>query len=349
MMLGVYVMGDGQQPIPLGGSPLSEDWIAAARACVDGDVLQDHVAWPLDGDAGTIGALVAKAPARYFDADFIAALAQVVALALARIQLAAKLAEVQAQSRADELKSALLASVSHDLRTPLTAISSSAASLLAYGDSFDAETTRDLLNGIASETNRLNTLTTNLLEMSRLDAGNAKLNCALLPVAEMVRDAIARHIRSAGVRQLRFTAPRHEMLVEADAVLFDVLLTNVLQNAIRYTAEDGVIVVACAADAGECTITVTDNGVGIPSKDQARVFERFYRVRRLGEVPRGSGLGLAIAKSFVEAAHGSIGVASPVSEGRGTTVTIRLPLAPAGPSDEAMQGVHAEGIAMGEP
>ena len=119
-------------------------------------------------------------------------------------------------------------------------------------------------------------------------------------------------------------------MIEVDAVLFDLVLTNVIQNAFRYSAPDGTIAVACAVEGADCIITVTDNGIGIPLADQAKVFERFYRVKRSGEVPRGSGLGLAIARSFVAASHGSIAITSPISDGRGTAVSIRLPLALAG-------------------
>lgn len=330
LAIGLYQF-DGAEPRPLGHSPFREEWIGCARALAEG--ASEHAyhgaffGWLLRGNGSVVGALVAKIDQAELDDSFMPALAQVVALALARTQLATHLADARAQARTEELKSALLASVSHDLRSPLTAISSCSATLLAYGDSFDRDTLRVLLGSIVEETERLNNLTTNLLEMGRLEGGASALNRTLLPVAEMIRNAVNRHKRLAGERKLIFSASREEVLIDADAVLFDLVLTNVLQNAIRYTAPDGVIIITSATNGAECTITVTDNGVGIPMEAQPKIFERFFRVKRPGEVPRGSGLGLAIARSFVEASHGSITVSSPVHDGRGTTFAIRLPLA----------------------
>ena len=200
---------------------------------------------------------------------------------------------------------------------------------------------REMLDSIISQTDRLSNLTTNLLEMSRLEAGEASLRRSVLPAAEVIRNTVHRHKRSSGGCTLNFAAPREEILIEVDAVLFDLVLTNVIQNAFRYSAPDGTIAVACAVEGPDCVITVTDNGIGIPIADQAKVFERFYRVKRSGEVSRGSGLGLAIARSFVTASHGSIAITSPISDGRGTAVSIRLPLALAGLSQGGLAAAAA--------
>jgi two-component system sensor histidine kinase KdpD len=126
----------------------------------------------LAGSSEVLGVLIAQAPGRSpLDHGFMLALARMTALALERTHLAARLAEAHAAARAEELKSALLSSVSHDLRSPLTAINTAATSLLHYGEHFDPETSRDLLGGIVEESDRLNHLTTNLLQMSRLQGG----------------------------------------------------------------------------------------------------------------------------------------------------------------------------------
>jgi two-component system, OmpR family, sensor histidine kinase KdpD len=254
-------------------------------------------------------------------------LARMVGLALERAQLASQVAEVQALARTEELKTALLSSVSHDLRTPLTAIRTSASSLLTFKNQFDPETSQQLLSGIVDECDRLNHLTANLLEMTRLQGGTGNIRRSVLPVAEITRNAVSRQRRFAGSRGFSFKAPRRELFIEADTALFELALANVLQNAIQYSASNGSISVTCEEEGAECMISVTDNGMGIPAEEHSRVFQRFYRVERSGNSPKGTGLGLAIAKGFVEASNGTIAIQSPVSDGRGTSVTIRLPLA----------------------
>ena len=328
ILFGLYRF-ENDEPVPIGPSPSGDDWLALARSLASGSadymLNRGFAGWLLRGNSGVVGSLVVARNGGQLDENYMLALVQVVALALARIQLSERLADARARVQAEELKSALLASVSHDLRSPLTAINTSAASLLAFGDSYNRETMNELLGNIVEETDRLSNLTTNLLEMGRLEAGEGRQDRSVLPAGEMVRNTVARQKRVAGGRKLSFSAPREEVLIYADAVLFDLVLTNIMQNAIRYSPPDGQITVNCAVEGTDCHIAITDNGIGIPPEDQERVFERFYRVKRPGQSPRGSGLGLAIARSFVIASHGSIGITSPVRDGRGTTITIHLP------------------------
>ena len=343
--------------VPNRGAEDGEDGMTACGtiallACAgDADAIDrdGFIAYRLDGTHGVVGALVVNAEdaagATRVGAPrdaFLLALSRLVALAVTRLRLAARLTEALAQARSEELKTTLLASVSHDLRTPLTAISTAAASLRTFGAQFDAATAGNLLDGIVAEAARLNQLMTNLLELSRLQAGQGNLRRSALPAAEILRSVIDRARAQSGDRRFLFAGPRDELTVEADAVLFDLVLTNVVQNAMRYSPDGSEIGVVCRAEGEDCVIEISDQGVGIPEDDQARVFERFYRVRRAG-APPGSGLGLAIARAFVEASGGTIALASPVapaspiSEGRGTRVTIRLPLA-AGVPHHAMEG-----------
>lgn len=296
------------------------------------------VARRMDGSAGVVGAVVGRQrrpgddiPIDVTPEDF-AAMVRLVAITMDRIALAARLAEAEAEARSEAFKSTLLSSVSHDLRTPLTSISAAAASLIAFGGSFDAETGHDLLQGIVDESARLGHVTTNLLELARLQSGEGKLRPTLLGVAEMLGAIIARAQRSAHgpVRAITLHAPRTELVVAADAVLFDLAITNVIQNALRYSPPGTPVGVDAAARDGMCAITITDEGPGIPAEEQERVFERFHRLHRPG-APGGSGLGLAIARGFVEASRGTIALRSPVSDGRGTAITICLPLAPPAP------------------
>ena len=322
--LGLYRAVEGRMaPVP--GSPDDAVWREIAQAACRGDqewvAREGLIGLRLLAGAHAVGAMVvAQGEA---DIGFLLACGRMAALALERIDLALQLSEVHAAARTEELKTALLASVSHDLRTPLTTISTSAASLLAFGPQFDSETSRELLKGIVDEASRLNHLTTNLLQMTRLQAGEQKLHVSLLPVAETVHAVVGRLRAMVGRRRVEIIAPPQELLIHADTALFDLALTNVLQNAVYYSPDGTTIRVDCSAQGSDCVIAITDQGVGIPLDQQERVFERFYRVER-GR--RGSGLGLPIARGFVEASGGTIALDSPVSEGRGTCVTIRLPL-----------------------
>lgn len=286
-------------------------------------------AFPLAGSSETLGVLIAQAPGRsLLDHGFMLALARMTGLALERTHLAARLAEAHAAARAEELKSALLSSVSHDLRSPLTAINTAATSLLHYGEHFDRQTSRDLLVGIVEESDRLNHLTTNLLQMSRLQGGPGGLSRSVLPALEMIRTVIARQKKVSPDHGFALDAPDGEVMITADATLFDLVLTNVLQNACLYSEAGSHVEIGCSKRGSMCRITVTDEGQGIPSDEQANVFERFYRVQRGDGAPRGTGLGLAIARGFVEASHGAIELSSPVRDGRGTCIIINLPIVP---------------------
>lgn len=308
------------------------EWDMVAREAMEEEAEFVHKgnlkAYRLQGSKGCVGALVcdhSEQPG--LDRSFMPALAGMMGLALERAQLAAMIAETRASARTEELKTALLSSVSHDLRTPITAISASASSLIDYGAKFDRATSTQLLQGIVDECGRLNRFTANLLEMTRLQAGQGGLTASVLPVADLVRNVVSRMKSRAGAREIRLNQPEDDILVEADVSLFELVLVNILQNAISYSDEGTVIVVQCESDARFCIVTVTDQGCGIPAADQAKVFDRFFRVKRSEPSPLGSGLGLAIAKGFVEAYDGTVEITSPVMGGKGTTVTVRLPLA----------------------
>lgn len=317
---------------PVQPGPLDNAWPAlAARACFgaaeqigDGDL--SGVA--LAGVHGVVGALVVDTGGNEAVAGAIMpALARIAALALERADLSAVVAEARAESRAEELKTALLSSISHDLRTPLTAISTAAASLRQFGPEIDAETSAELLDGIVNECERLNRLTANLLELSRLQAGDSALNRNVFAAGELV-GKVVREVRQRGVGQtIAFAAPDGELEIAVDGSLFELALVNLIENAVKFSPGTSTIRVCCRRDGNFCAIDVTDEGRGIPPAEHDRIFERFYRIPGAARGTTGSGLGLAIARGFVEASDGCIAVASPVADGRGTTLTIMLPLA----------------------
>ncbi len=270
--------------------------------------------------------LVEARNARDIEHAFVDALSNLVLFALERAALLEEMTERRAVARAEELKSALLASVSHDFRTPLTAIAASASSLIAYSDKFDAQTSGRLLRGIVEECERLNRYTANLLEMSRLETAGEPVGLQVLGIGEMVAAAIQRARGRAAGRTITLVDDGGEALIVANPALFELVLVNLLDNAILYSDDESRVNVEIAADGGMCRIAVVDEGDGIPSDELTSVFDRFYRVKR-SEAPKGSGLGLAIAKAFVEAHHGTIAASVPGMGDRGTRITVCLPLA----------------------
>lgn len=327
--LSVYVLTDGlAEALP--ASDQRPEALELAKQAIDGEGIVhqgESVAFRLDGSRACVGALVFEnVSGARVDPAFLQALASLVGLALERSRFASLIAESEASIRTEELKSALLSSVSHDLRTPLTAISASASSLIEFGHQFDTETSAALLQGIVDECDRLNRFTANLLELSRLQAGGSSIIGQVLSVNDVVRSAVRRlRVRHSG-RDISVSSIDPEILVNADTALFELALTNVIQNALIYSDSSTPIIVHSSFDRNHCVVTVTDQGCGIPDGEHGRVFERFYRVKRSEAAPHGSGLGLAIAKGFVEAFGGTIRLSSPVIGGKGTTVTITLPI-----------------------
>ncbi|WCM25124.1 ATP-binding protein [Sphingomonas sp. QA11] len=279
------------------------------------------------GTGAPIAMVVEPFRPRGIEPAFVNALGNMVALTLERAALSEQMTERNASARAEELKSALLASVSHDFRTPLAAISASASSLITYGEKLDPETSMRLLRGIVDEGERLNRYTANLLEMSRLETGGGPAPLQILSVSEMVAAAVQRVRSRAGARAIMMRDRESDLLIAANPALFELVLINILDNAITYSDDGTRIRIEIARTDGLCRIAITDEGYGIPEQDAKRVFDRFYRVARSEASPRGSGLGLAIAKGFVEALGGTIGATVPGIEGRGTLITICLPLA----------------------
>jgi two-component system sensor histidine kinase KdpD len=316
--------------VPLDLSDDGGHWQELAGQCLRGGQVAlcegGLFARRLDGSEGVVGVMVADTGSQgRSEPGFMAALANLIALALERAALSEMIADARATARTEELKSALLSSVSHDFRTPLTAISASASSLIDYREQLDRETSMRLLRGIVDECDRLNRYTANLLEMSRLEAGEIPRQLQILGVSEVLAAVVQRVRTRAGARRIKRVLTGEDLLVNADAALFELVLVNVLDNAILYSGDGSRILVESEEEDGFCRITIADEGEGIPEADLDRVFYRFYRVDRAEPSPRGSGLGLAIAKGFVEALGGTITAQTPGIEERGTRIIIRLP------------------------
>ncbi|HTI66104.1 MAG TPA: ATP-binding protein [Caulobacteraceae bacterium] len=288
--------------------------------------------WPLEGLQGRSG-VAAAAVSRHKAAEegMVAAILRQGAVAIERAQLAAGAAEAEALRRSDRLRSALLNSISHDLRTPLSTILGSTTTLIAYGPSLEPPVRADLLESVREEAERLNRYVGELLDITRVEGGALVPRHEMIDVREVMDSATERVVRRLGSRRLSRDAPESLSMVEADAGLLEQALVNVLENAIAYTPDASAIEVAAFEDRGHVVLSVEDDGPGIPPEALEHVFEKFHRMDqpsdRHGGAVQGAGLGLAIAKGFVEAMGGRIAAASPVHEGRGARFLISLPKA----------------------
>jgi signal transduction histidine kinase len=226
----------------------------------------------------------------------------------------------------------LLSILSHELRAPLTTIKGSSRTLLRHGPRLDADTTRQLLADIDSEADRLHRLIDNLLDLSRAGAGPGALRTELTAVDGLIRRIVADVTARAGQRRLRVRVAPGLPQVSIDAVRIEQVLRNLLDNAVKFSPPGGAIDVTAAVrperTAREIVVAVSDQGPGIASEYQERIFERFFRVEPDGMSVGGAGLGLAICRRFVELHGGQIEVVSAL--GRGASFRFTLPLAPSG-------------------
>lgn len=226
------------------------------------------------------------------------------ALAIERARLADEAQASEVEMERERLRSSLLSSVSHDLRTPLATITGAVSTILQQEERLDASTRRDLLVSIFEESNRLNRLVQNLLQMTRLEAGELDLRRELHPVEEVVGAALSRLRRQLEGRRITTRVPSDLPLVPMDDVLIEQVLVNLLENAVKYTPAGSPIDIIATATDRAVTIEVADRGPGLRPGDDVRVFEKFYRAH--ADAGRGAGLGLAICHGIVKAHGGRI-------------------------------------------
>jgi two-component system sensor histidine kinase KdpD len=258
------------------------------------------------------------------DRRLLDALIDQIALALERLRLTEDLAATQLATETERLRTALLNSVSHDLRTPLVTIIG-AAGHLAEAD-LPPDTRRDLAENIREEGERLDRYVQNLLDMTRLGHGALKPRLAPQDVAEIVGGARARTKAILRGHDLQVDLAPNLPLILADGVLLAQVLVNILDNAAKYAPEGTAIGIAARLQGVRVELSVTDRGPGIPPEDQARVFDMFYRVAGGDRQRAGTGLGLAICKGLVEAMGGTIRAETGWPDGTGTRIVMALPL-----------------------
>lgn len=305
---------------------------------------------PLKTPRGLVGKLmVAGAPAIYGlwpegaashegveaeprQAELFSAFCDQMALAIERAALAREAAHATALRESDRLKDALLSSVTHDLRTPLASIKAAASSLLRGDIAWTAPERRELLESIDTSADRLNRLVGNLLDLSRLEAGVAQPHLDWMLITDVIATVLDRLDLTGQTRgyAIRVEEPDNLPLALMDHEQIEQTLTNLIENAIKYSPQGGLIRVRVSTSETELIVSVSDQGIGIPEHELEAIFNKFYRVKQArlpwspGRPPTGTGLGLAICASIVRAHGGRIWAES--APGKGATLTFTLPL-----------------------
>jgi two-component system sensor histidine kinase KdpD len=249
------------------------------------------------------------------------------AAAIARAWLSSVKAEIEAVTQAERLRTALLSSISHDFRTPLATILASATSLIDFDQQLDPAVRRDLLENIQEEVERLNRFVANLLNMTRLESGVLVVRTEPVLVREVVDRVLHRLQRRAGGRKLTQLINCPDLQVHADPILLEQAITNIVENAVSYSPENTEVTVWANAVENQVIIEISDEGPGVPARDQARIFDKFYRVAQSGSAPQGAGLGLSIARGLVEAMSGQIRAGGRTDGRVGLSVEVKLPRA----------------------
>ena len=247
------------------------------------------------------------------------------ALAIERVHLVEDMDRVKRTVETEHLRSALLTSISHDLKTPLAAILGSAGALRSMSGQLTDAQKEELVSTIVDESERLNRFIANLLDMTKLESGAIAPNSSLHSIGEVIGSALRRAEKILSRHKVALDIYRDLPLVKIDEVLFEQAIFNLLDNAAKYSARGSTIQVNGRRDGDSVVLEIVDEGVGIPASDVERIFDKFYRVQKGDQVRPGTGLGLAIARGFIGAMQGTI-TASNRTDRSGAVLTIRLPV-----------------------
>jgi two-component system, OmpR family, sensor histidine kinase KdpD len=253
------------------------------------------------------------------------ALSDQVALAIERVNLVEDVDRARLVAETDRLRSALLTSISHDLRTPLASILGSASSLAAHGEELEATVRAGLMRTIQEEAERLNRFIGNLLDMTRLESGPLQPRGELADLSDVVGATLQRAGKILADHRVEVELAPDLPMLALDMVLFEQVLFNLFDNAAKYAPPGSLIQLRARRDEGVVVLEILDEGDGIPEADLERVFDKFYRVHQVDRQRAGTGLGLAICRGFIEAMKGTI-IAQRRTDRQGTAFIIRLPV-----------------------
>ncbi|RXG99899.1 sensor histidine kinase [Bradyrhizobium zhanjiangense] len=247
------------------------------------------------------------------------------ALAIERVLLVEDMDRVKRTVESERLRSALLTSISHDLKTPLASVLGAASTMRDLAGALSDTEKRDLLATVIDESERLNRFIANLLDMTKLESGAIVPNTALHDLGEIVGSALRRAAKILAAHKVELVLAADLPMLELDAVLFEQVLFNLLDNAAKYSPADTTIAIHSQRERDHVVLQIADEGGGIPPDELESVFDKFYRVQKGDHVRPGTGLGLAISRGFVEAMRGTISAANR-SDRSGAILTIRLPV-----------------------
>jgi two-component system, OmpR family, sensor histidine kinase KdpD len=247
------------------------------------------------------------------------------ALAIERVLLVEDMDRVKRTMESERLRSALLTSISHDLKTPLASVLGAASTMRDLADGLSDQQKRDLLATVIDESERLNRFIANLLDMTKLESGAIVPNTALHDIGEIVGSALRRASKILVQHKVSLEVEAELPMLELDAVLFEQVLFNLLDNAAKYSPADTTISIRSWREKDHVTLQVADEGEGIPPAELDSVFDKFYRAQKGDHVRPGTGLGLAISRGFIEAMHGRIFAANRTDRS-GAVLTVRLPI-----------------------
>jgi len=310
--------------------------------------------FPLSATRGCVGVLAIRTredPAEDFTMEglrplsLLQSMAQQLAMAIERMLLSAEKRAAEVEVESERIRNAVLSGVSHDLRTPLTVITSASSTLVEHGDRLPVGARSEMSRLINEEAKRLSALLKSLLDVTRLQSGGLRVNRDWESLEEVIGSVLRRieEQRILGLRQLRTHVPSDLPLLQIDAILIEQVLSNLVDNALTYAGNDFPVEIDVTTRGDrEVLVSVIDHGQGIPSDEFAHIFEKFYRGADNGGP--GLGLGLTLARGIVEAHGGKIWATH--TRGGGLTVQFTLPLASEAPQmkePEFSEGMRAWG------
>ncbi|MCK1387999.1 sensor histidine kinase KdpD [Bradyrhizobium sp. 21] len=247
------------------------------------------------------------------------------ALAIERVLLVEDVDRVKRTVESERLRSALLTSISHDLKTPLASVLGAASTMRDFASALSDTEKRDLLATVIDESERLNRFIANLLDMTKLESGAIVPNTALHDLGEIVGSALRRAGKILAAHTVELVLAADLPMLQLDAVLFEQVLFNLLDNAAKYSPSQTTIAIRSQRERNQVVLQIVDEGGGIPPDELESVFDKFYRAQKGDHVRPGTGLGLAISRGFVEAMGGTISAGNR-NDRNGAVLTIRLPI-----------------------
>ena len=325
----LFVERKGDYVRPITGESVTED----LRRLIDG-VAPDHVQQKtelieLKGARGSVGFVkfhLATDPADRVNLPNLESVTALLAVATERCILLEEVAEAKIAARSEALKDAILSSVSHDLRTPLTVIETAAGALTSDQVTLPELERTNLLVSILEQCRQLDRYTSELLDVGRIQAGLPQTRKEVVDLAEIVQLSARRATMAKPAYPIEREVPRIPVLVNANAVMLEQAILNVLDNALKFGGKEGSVTVCLRTTSAAPVNSIEGLGPGLADKDRSRAFERFGKVDTTGD-RGGTGLGLFVAKGFLDTFGGSIEFAPSSERCRGTCVIIRLPLA----------------------